>query len=112
MPQTTQSETPENTKNIVTILLLIFAFPIGVVVMWFWPKWSAIVKALVTGVGCLFMLAFLGIVAAVLLVAINPARQVRIADCTKQCQEVSADQRSSCVNACVDSAQTLPPYGE
>ena len=38
----------DSTPTIVTVLLLIFVFPIGVIVMWFWPKWKVWVKLLIT----------------------------------------------------------------
>jgi hypothetical protein len=37
-----------DTKTIVTVLLLIFAYPVGVIVMWAWPKWVVWVKFLVS----------------------------------------------------------------
>ncbi len=39
---------PDQTSSIVTILLLLLVYPIGLIVMWFWPKWNKIVKLLVT----------------------------------------------------------------
>lgn len=41
-------EFSEDTKTIVTVLLLIFAFPAGFILMWTWPKWPKWVKILIT----------------------------------------------------------------
>lgn len=39
---------PDQTSSIVTVLLLLIVYPIGLIVMWFWPKWNKVVKLLVT----------------------------------------------------------------
>ncbi|MBI3887968.1 hypothetical protein HY310_02775 [Candidatus Microgenomates bacterium] len=58
-------------SNVITILLLIFFLPVGLIVMWFWPKWNKWVKALITAVGVLmiivsfFMIATLSAIALV-----------------------------------------------
>lgn len=38
----------EGTKALITVLLLIFMYPVGIVVMWAWPRWMGWVKVLVT----------------------------------------------------------------
>lgn len=45
--QTSTPATPETTKSI-TILLLIFAAPIGFFFMCYWTKWPMVVKVLVS----------------------------------------------------------------
>ena len=37
-----------DTRTLVTVLLLIFVYPIGVILAWFWSKWKAWIKILVT----------------------------------------------------------------
>lgn len=44
-------QTSEDTKTIVTVLLLIFFFPIGLILMWLWPAWSKKVKVIITAIG-------------------------------------------------------------
>ncbi len=46
--QTSTSATSETTKSITTILLLIFAAPIGFFFMCYWTKWPMVVKVLVS----------------------------------------------------------------
>lgn len=37
-----------NTNSLLIVLLLVVAYPIGVLAMWIWARWSVIVKALLT----------------------------------------------------------------
>lgn len=53
----------EDTKSIITVILLVFIYPIGLIMMWVWTNWKNSVKWIVTLIGCLpfvlFILAFL-----------------------------------------------------
>ena len=52
--QTTQNPPlSEDTKSIITVLVLLTLPPIGVVIMWVWTKWKLWMKALITGCTCL-----------------------------------------------------------
>ena len=62
-----------NTKTIITIICLIFLYPLGLFFMWKWMTWKRWVKWLITLY--LFIIAFLGIFFAVTLIAINPSKQ-------------------------------------
>ncbi|MEX0895778.1 MAG: hypothetical protein WDZ94_02460 [Patescibacteria group bacterium] len=88
----------EDTKTLVTVLLLIFAFPIGVVVMFFWPKWRMWVKLLISLPLTLLLLAVL---LGILLVAANPADQIENAECVSQC--TTGDQSEEyCIQYCAE----------
>lgn len=63
----------ESTKTIVTVLLLIFAYPIGIIVMWFWPKWKTWVKVVLSLPVILLPFAFL---AAGALIVANPVKKI------------------------------------
>lgn len=80
----------ESTKTIVTILLLLFVTPIGVIVMWFWPKWKTWVKVLITLL-CLipFAIIFLAIMGTVALIAVNPSTQFAKANDTQRKNDIS-----------------------
>lgn len=80
-PQVLNQQPQNNTPTIVTVLLLIFLPPIGVIVMWLWPKWKVWVKVLVTIVPVLLMFV-VGTLLSITLVAINPARQFKLANNT------------------------------
>lgn len=43
----TNQGTSNETKSIVTVLLLIFIYPIGVILAWFWTRWPVWVKIVV-----------------------------------------------------------------
>lgn len=44
----------EDTKSIITVLLLLFAFPIGVILMWVWSKWALWLRLVITLVPIIF----------------------------------------------------------
>lgn len=59
----------EDTKTIITILLLIFTFPIGIIMMWVWMKWPKWLKVLLTSLLIIpIILAIIGIIAVIFLV--------------------------------------------
>lgn len=46
--QRSQQGMSNDTRTIVTVLLLIFVFPVGLIVMWVWPRWPGWVKLLIS----------------------------------------------------------------
>lgn len=101
IPQTVQpapiiANTPPNdNKTLITVLLLIFFFPLGFILMWFWtkwPKWVKIVISLPT------ILIILGVISSIILIALNPASQLEKAECVKQCQ--AAGSSEECLLSC------------
>lgn len=48
--------TSDDTKTIVTVLLLIFFFPVGFIMMWVWTHWPTWVKLLISTIVGLYML--------------------------------------------------------
>lgn len=77
----------DGVRTAVTILLLIFLMPVGIILMWFWPKWSQGVKIAITilfGLGIFILPVFLSLV----LVVINPARQFAQANNTQRRADV------------------------
>jgi hypothetical protein len=53
--------TSEDTKTIATVLLLIFMFPVGIILMWFWTKWKIWVKLLITLPAIIFLISFFSV---------------------------------------------------
>ncbi len=80
--QPVNAPTPQSTKTLVTILLLIFVGPVGFIVMWVWSGWKVWVKLLLTFLGVL--LVVIPIVVAVALVAVNPSKQLEKAKLLEQ----------------------------
>lgn len=85
----------QDTRTVITILLLIFVYPVGVILMWFWSRWKTWVKILITVPLILipvaiFLIAFLA--------AVNPAAQIKKAECTKACATNS--DKISCISEC------------
>lgn len=83
----------DDTKTLITVLLLVFVYPVGLIMMFVWMKWRWWVKLLVAFPVTLGILAF---VAMGMLIALNPAEQIRKANCVKVC-----DGNDSCVQTCV-----------
>lgn len=67
-----KSGTSEDTKTIVTVLVLLFAFPFGVILMWFWPNWPKWVKLLVTVPAVLVVLLFMLLFSVGFMSTFNP----------------------------------------
>jgi protein-S-isoprenylcysteine O-methyltransferase Ste14 len=58
-------EISEDTKTLITVLLLVFAYPVGLVMMFVWTKWPGWVKVLIVlpfVVGTLFFFLLGGII--------------------------------------------------
>lgn len=62
----------EDTKTLITVLLLIFVFPIGIILMWVWMKWTVWVKILLTIIAIIPLIIIIGAVSAFLLLLIIP----------------------------------------
>jgi hypothetical protein len=89
-----QTAMSNDTKTIITILLLLFIYPIGLIMAWFWTKWHLWVKIAVTLPVVLLISLF-----ALTIVAINPSKGLREAECTKTCQVASDPQ--GCMRSCL-----------
>jgi hypothetical protein len=57
--QNKKGENSNNVATILTIILLVFLLPVGIIVMWIWPKWKIWIKLLVSFILTLpFLLIF------------------------------------------------------
>ena len=88
------SGTSSNTKLIVTVLLLLFVYPVGFVVMWVWTKWKLWIKLLLSLPIILFIV---GILMAIVLAAINPQAQIRKAECVRTCNTLPVSEQQTCI---------------
>lgn len=95
-----QSGVSNDTKTIVTVLLLTFVFPVGFILMWVWAPWRLWVKLLASFP---FLVLFIGLFSVITLAVINPGVQIKKANCAKQCQSAS---NTVCMNQCL--GLTLP----
>lgn len=86
----------EDAKTIITILILVTVYPVGLIFMFVWMKWKWWVKLLVTLPVTLFIV---GVLAAIALAAINPTAQLEKARCAANCQ--GDPQIEICMNACL-----------
>ncbi len=59
----------QDTRTIVTVLLLLFAWPAGLITMWVWSKWSSTIQFLITS----FFVLTLAAVFIVAIVILNAA---------------------------------------
>lgn len=82
--QVAQPTSPDhNTKTIIVVVMLLFFYPIGIVLMWLWMKdWPKWVKIVLTLMFALPIIAVFGIIASIILVATNPAKNVPIPNIT------------------------------
>lgn len=97
-----QQGTSDDTRTIVTVLLLIFAYPIGFLLMWFWTRWKVWVKLLISAPGCLVFLIFLGFFAVAFLAALNPSGSIQKAKCANVCQnKIDNAEKVLCMENCL-----------
>lgn len=64
-PQGASSGVSADTKTIVTVLLLLFVYPVGLILMWVWTNWPKWVKFLLTLPVVLFILGMIAVFATV-----------------------------------------------
>ena len=77
--QKQKSQMSYDTKTLITILLLIFVYPVGIIMMFVWMKWPWWVKLLCVLffiIPALVLLSVLGIFAAAVLMTLNPSAQI------------------------------------
>ena len=92
-----ESSNKSTSTDFVTILLLIFLYPIGIILMWrknIWPKW---VKILIT---VPLFLGIIGLISGIILLAtIDPNVQIKKGVCIQQCE--GSVNHESCYNDCL-----------
>lgn len=98
--QPVQSGTSQETKKIITIILLFLVYPIGLLFMWIWTKWKIWVKLLVSGCGCILYIFFISVFSAGLLIALNPKAKIDKANCVKQCE--NKIDKQTCLTGCLE----------
>jgi hypothetical protein len=88
-PVVQSNGTSEEVKTIVTILLLIFVYPIGAIVAILWPKWRWWVKLLVS---LPMILGFVLITLGFALLAMNPSAQLEKAKYISECAKTYSQE--------------------
>lgn len=78
---------PGTPKTVLTIVSLILFFPVGILFMFLWMKWPKWVKVLIV-VGYLVVFGIIASLSAVVLIAIDPAKQIKAARDAARVQEV------------------------
>lgn len=84
--QAPTSGTSNDTKTIITVLLLVFIYPAGLIVMWTWTKWPIWLKIVLSLPVVILILA---IAAGIFLVGIDPEKQFAQANNTKRQSDVN-----------------------
>jgi hypothetical protein len=81
----------DKTKTIITVILLLTIFPVGIILMWVWTSWKTWVKAFITiGLGCLsIVIIILTVMSAATLIAVNPTEQFSKAKDTKMLSDAT-----------------------
>lgn len=101
MPKSKTNEgLSEDTKAIVVVLLLIFVYPVGLILTWFWVKWKIWVKILLT-TPLVFFGIILSTVIPVMVSKNNPGRQLDKVECRQTCQKIQDQEKQNvCFDAC------------
>jgi hypothetical protein len=87
MAQKHQSGMSQDTKTIITVLLLVVVFPLGIIFMWVWMKWPIWVKLILTIPFAI--IPTIAVLLAITLVAINPSKQFTQANNTMRSSNVN-----------------------
>lgn len=90
----------EDTRTIVTVLLLIFFPLVGLVLMWAWTNWKKWVKWLITAIfifWTVLTIVLVGIFVAAVLVTVDPAGQLEKAE--------KATELNVCIQSCIQQLQ-------
>lgn len=101
----TPSSMSSDTKNIITILLLLFFYPVGVIVMWVWKLWPTWVRLLVSVPAILIgLVVAFGIVGGTLS-SLNPGGMIDKAKnqnsaCEAMCKTRASSELESCLAFC------------
>ncbi len=101
----------KKSTTIITILLLIFLFPIGLIVMYASTNWKTGLKVIITILGPIILL--LGVLLwGSIVVALNPQAQIQKAKCTKVCTEQyskTSTEYQSCLLSCSNPVSNKYP---
>jgi hypothetical protein len=95
-PQPTQSKEKSQAHKI-TVLLLILFYPLGIIVMWFWPKWKLWVKLALTVLPILLGVIYFSVIAA----AVDPTLSDKLRpmnNCISACN--TDTEKDLCVRGC------------
>jgi len=98
-----------DTKTLITVLTLIFVYPVGMVLMFVWMKWRVWVKLLIAFPLTLIFLAFFGAFAVGFLAVLNPRGQILKANCVKACGSAN---NTTCVQECLNKLTITPVQSE
>ena len=99
----------QDTRTIVSILLLIFAYPIGAFVALFWSRWPKWVRILVfIPVLIVPVLIIASLLFTIVLVAINPAEQMRKAEFLNTCRKQYSVERCKKEYQRIEREQPMP----
>jgi hypothetical protein len=94
-----QTNSSDLTPSIITGLLLFFIYPIGLLVMWVWPKWNKWIKIALTIIPIVFVTAIV-----LSFPYINPITERNLAplqECVKSCN--STDVTNLCIRKCQEN---------
>lgn len=84
---TTQNhDTHKDTKTLIAVILLIFLYPVGLLVMWFWTSWKKWIKILIT-----LPIVLIPTLALIILATINPGEQM---------ERARRAARQTCISSC------------
>lgn len=92
MVQAQNNGISSDTRTLITVLLLVFAFPAGFILMWVWTSWPKWVKFLITGILAFFILIWFLIFATAIMLSVNPQAQLERAEDARIRSEETKDK--------------------
>lgn len=103
--------TSEDTKTIVTVLALLFAYPVGLIVMWVWPKWKIWLKILLTAPIFFIIIAFVLAFTAASIISVSEVNRGMKAsqDGCNACANNPEMSTNNCATICANLTPTILP---
>lgn len=109
----------QDARTIVTVLLLLFAWPVGLIVMWVWSKWPTWLQFIITLLSILLII--IGIVTVIAAVNISntdsdsttPLLENTLIKTCNTCLDAHGGDTASCQTECRSFLMpTTDPYQE
>jgi len=95
-PQAKRNTVSPSATKVTTFLLLLF-YPLGIIVMWFWPKWNLWVKLALTFLPILLGIIYFSVIAAV----VDPTLSDKLRPMNNCITACSTDtEKDLCIRGC------------
>lgn len=94
-------ETNSESKTIIVVILLVFAYPIGVIFVWIWKMWPTWVRWVISIPALILIISIIIIIGSTIVAINNPKTINKNELCVKGCAGLyDVNDRSQCIQQC------------